>query len=856
MSDPDRNVVNDPRGPAASLPRPRASDRVRQRSPSPRRRAWRAILAALAFACAAAMLAACGDDGTCDPAGVEYFPAGGVSESMRGARPMARLTLDHTVVTWLEAAGGHDGDVGNEDGVDEFVYHFEEPTQIRLSLDIFDEAPELMVLDGFGNEIAHVTAESGDAMVTMSGHHTLRLLHPRAGDATAEPIPVFLRPILPELDAEAAGGPATVGGPAQANPTDVATLKASKNCPGCNLAGMSWNACPGGVSLAGLDISHADFTGANLACLTFEPKGGTYSLLTHAIFDDAGLNQVTLRNVDVTDARFSGTTFEIAVFDGVIATATDFSNSSWANSVFGAATDSEFGSATGTGSLATGAIFRGAHFGPAACLSASDLVDADFSGATFDSTSSVHRTSFAGANLFNVRFDGTKFRHDASLPHCGAPPASCCTGSMPCRCAADLGCKESNNQMACVENQGGVTLSMAAVCQRPAVQEPPQGVTIQNTDLTDVSFASADLTNSVFASNTLDNTTDFSAAILDGVDFTREHLGRAVDLSGAFLSDTTNFDGAVLSDFPTSQRGVNLSCVVAGATQTGGCSFPEQTTQFMGASMQYAQLTHAGLTEANLEGTILDGANLVGARLNFTNLKGASLVGAHLGVDPGSTGAAALSGAYMINVDLTDADLRSVDLTGAHAYGAATDALFVRTLLDAADFTNAILSGAVFTDASLPAAVFNGAQLVNASFDGATLTNAKFDGAYLQGADFTTAKAVEGVSLSNAAVSTMLTSQLCTLIPPGSWMYMDQDGIPYTFAFVETMLKTDSQVTCPNGRAGPCTTGDSLCPLMSGPFPHIPPCVPSAQYCYENCLNPPCFKDVPDPTCPLMSNCP
>ena len=331
-----------------------------------------------------------------------------------------------------------------------------------------------------------------------------------------------------------------------------------------------------------------------------------------------------------------------------------------------------------------------------------------------------------------------------------------------------------------------------------------------------------------------------------------------MDLSGAFLSDTTNFAGAVLSDFPTSQQGVNLSCVVSGQMETGGCHFPAGSTQFKGASMQYAQLANAGLTEVSLEDAMLDGAQLVGAKLSFASLKGASLKGAHLGVDPGTQGAAVLSNAYMINVDLTDADMRSVDFTAAHLYGAVTDALFVRTLLDSADFTNAILAGAVFTDATLPGAVFNGAQLVNAKFDGATLSNAKFDGAYLQGADFSTAKAVNGMVLSNAAVSTTLTSTKCTLLPPGSWMYMDQDGIPYTFAFGATQLKTDATVTCPDGAGGPCTTGDSLCPIMSGPFPPVPPCVPNAQYCYENCLTPPCFKDVPDPNthlCPSPSNC-
>ena len=82
------------------------------------------------------------------------------------------------------------------------------------------------------------------------------------------------------------------------------------------------------------------------------------------------------------------------------------------------------------------------------------------------------------------------------------------------------------------------------------------------------------LTNSVFASNMLDHTTGFTGTTLAGVNFSKENLGRSVDLSGAVLSDTTNFAGAVLSDFPNSNQGVNLSCVVSGQTETGGCHFP------------------------------------------------------------------------------------------------------------------------------------------------------------------------------------------------------------------------------------------------------------------------------------------
>ncbi len=812
-----------------------------------------------ALACTAFVIAACDDGGGggSGGSGVEYFPVGGVSESMRVARPNARINLDHTVVTWLEAAGGGVNDTGSEDGVDEFIYHFEEPTEIRLALDQFDEAPQLVALDPSGNEIGRATA-GADATITLSGDTTLRIVHPHAGDATAAPFVVFIEPILPEAVAE----PAAVGGPAQANPNDVATLKASKNCQFCNLAGLSWNACPAGASVAGVDISHADFTMANLACVTFQPNGTTPVLLTGAIFNDASLNQVTLKGVDLTDTLFSGTTFDITVFDGVTATSADFSSTQWENSVFGAA--------TGSGSSAQAANFQGMQFGPGSCLSAQDLRDADFTGASFNSAASVHGNWFAGANLFNVTFDGTKFQYDATLPNCGSPP-SCTTVTVPnlctnCPCTAHVGCLELGGATACPQNQGAVALSEQPVCQRPTVQATAEGVTIQNTDLTGISFSGADLTNSVFASNTLDHTTEFAGTILAGVNFSKENLGRSVDLSGAILSDpavaggpaTTNFAGAVLSDFPNSNQGVNLSCIVSGQTETGGCNFPIGSTQFAGANMQYATLASSGLSQVSLEGALLNQANMIGAKLSFASLKGAKLIGAHLGVPPGEQGAAVLSNAYMINVDLTDADLRSVDLSGAHIYGATTDALFVRTLLDAADFASAILDGAVFTDASLPAAGFNTAQLVNANFDGATLSNARFDNAYLQGADFSTAKTVTGMVLTNAAVSTTLTSTKCTLIQPGSWMYKDQDGIPYTYAFGPTKLQTDLSVTCPDGASGPCMTGDSLCPVRMGPFPPIPPCVPTEGFCYENCLNPPCFKDVPDPNthlCPSPSNC-
>ena len=38
---------------------------------------------------------------------------------------------------------------------------------------------------------------------------------------------------------------------------------------------------------------------------------------------------------------------------------------------------------------------------------------------------------------------------------------------------------------------------------------------------------------------------------------------------------------------------------------------------------------------------------------------------------------------------------------------------------------------------------------------------------------------------------------------------------------------------------------DKLTPVANGPFPPKPACVPSMQFCYENCLDPPVFDQHP-----------
>jgi len=203
-----------------------------------------------------------------------------------------------------------------------------------------------------------------------------------------------------------------------------------------------------------------------------------------------------------------------------------------------------------------------------------------------------------------------------------------------------------------------------------------------------------------------------------------------------------------------------------------------------------------------------------------------------------------LRGAFMTDIDLSDADLRSVDLTGAHLYGDATATSLVRTRLDSANLSETICSGAHFSG-TLNDAVFNRAQLVNTDFNGATLTEAKFDDTYLQGADFSNAIGVNGVTLSNAAVSA----------EPGFWDFKESDGTPYVVRYEATKLgalATNRSIRCPDGSLGPCcpkldlaeclATG-RLKPERDGPYPPKPDCVPRPPK-YDNCI-------TPSPTLPL-----
>ena len=182
---------------------------------------------------------------------------------------------------------------------------------------------------------------------------------------------------------------------------------------------------------------------------------------------------------------------------------------------------------------------------------------------------------------------------------------------------------------------------------------------------------------------------------------------------------------------------------------------------------------------------------------------------------------------------------------------------FKGTTMLSTNLDGAVLAGADFTNTILRNATFNDAYLVNATFNGADLQNVRFNRARLQGVEFATAL-ISGVSLANAAVSVTDTQAMsslntCGLSGPGAWTFVEQDGMPITFGFSETVLDTlattlvkitftcpDSGVSgrpcgCPDGQ--PCATLGNLCP-MAPPFPPISGnCTLDARACCRNCFS-------------------
>ena len=664
---------------------------------------------------------------------------------------------------------GHNGDTGTMDGVDEVSYFFARRTELTLSVDEDpDDMLTVILFDALGAEVARVGPGDPDETVTVSGPYTVELRHPRAGEAGAEPVLVFLQPII---DNDAQQTRVAVGGGAGANPADVARLKAGKDCIGCNLRGITLS---GGIIFRNNKLNMADFTGATLSGVIFFG-----SELIGTIFDDTMINNGLFQDTTLTSATFKAASF----LNGSLIQA----------------------------EMVNKADFTDATF-TAACLRAGNLTETTFAGATFDANSAANGSNFSGSDLASTKFLGTLVNSGMNMACGGAADAAVFSS------AHMFGVTFENVDLTKGEIAGGTGISFEGSDMRGASfagSTVDEHTNFIGTNLSDADFSGVDLSRVDLSKAMLSEGTSFAGATLsDGISH-GVNLAcnpQAMTVGCVFPEQTTQlFKGADLSF--TNFSGSDLS----GADLEG--------TVFTGAT-----LDGTNLFQANLTGAMLDQAQLIGANLDFANLRGANLATAVLGTAPGSgTQNTTLRGAFMVDADLTDADLRQANLTGAHLYTDLQQVILVGTMLDSAVLESAICSGAEFSG-SLTDAVFNNAQLVNTVFNGADLTNAKFDTAYLQGTDFSTAMNVTGVSLNNAAVSAM-PGEWTFMEQDGTQVVFQFTATALGALAVNLSVRCpngDLGPCCPSGDLAMCLE-DKLNPVNSGPIPLQPTCVPGVK---------------------------
>ncbi|MDX2167707.1 MAG: pentapeptide repeat-containing protein [Deltaproteobacteria bacterium] len=796
------------------------------------------------------LAAGCGSDSADTPPVVGPLPTGpddaqAYTEAFLEQNPGAELQPEHLVVVDLGPTGGEDGDTcADRDGVDCLPYTFVEATQLTLSIAHAPEELEELLLRDAGGGVVLRAADGAPAAtaVVAAGSYVLELRHLFAGSEAAAPRLVFVRPEATEIDSV---GPADVAAAADGTlpataPVAAMQLSASADCVGC------------------------DFAKADLTEQTFD--GAT---LSESIFDGATMLNTTFLGATMEDCSLLDlpVVFPLPKSNGKAFNA-DFSRATMTGSAF---------SFDGPGNFGFVGIFRDAilamtHWekkfarpqpeNEVVCRDtffcstlAGDFRNADLRGARF--AAMRFNRNFAAKPAFDCTFQGADLSGADFRP---VPPvkalAPVCrfdrepeTGDITVLRGANLtgvrvhGVLPPRGSFADADLSGAILDDADFGSTSATNPAQDQGANFSRANLTGASlartrFANANLTGAILTGVTpglagLDlRLTDLGGAILAGLDLSHVDLGQVQ----SFRDRAPHLAGAILTDGTV---GVTLTDQV----------FPPGYEELKGADLSGATLTRTELLRADLEGATLNRIKAVGANFTFANLRGAKLRGAELGVEPGrEIAAASLRGAFMPDVDLTDADLRSVNLAGAHLYGDTARTLLIRTRLDSANFSKAICSGAHFSG-TLSNAVFDGAQLVNTVFNGATMTNAKLDDAYLQGADFSSAVGVTGVVLSNSAVAAV----------PGTWSFTEQDGTPFVFRYEATKLgplATDASVRCPNGSKGPCCPtndltaclGGKLKPVGQGPFPPVPACVPKAPR-YDNCITPrPTRTPRPTPT--------
>ncbi|HEX5724192.1 MAG TPA: pentapeptide repeat-containing protein [Longimicrobiaceae bacterium] len=370
------------------------------------------------------------------------------------------------------------------------------------------------------------------------------------------------------------------------------------------------------------------------------------------------------------------------------------------------------------------------------------------------------------------------------------------------------------------------------------------GVRWEGVDLTGANLTGARLAGAKLARAKLDDASlvgadlsgaDLTGATVAGLDLRTAELGGTrlceMDLTGALLDpqprisrnaqNPTRFEGSTL---PYSILGPDwTSLVLARATLVG---LPQDLT---GLAASGADLSALNLNGRRLRRAKLDRAVLRGTNLSLADLTGASMDGAVLEGDPArGYRAAALTGAEMVNVVLTNAQMSGVDLSYTYFYG--TQATVSGATMNLVNFAGAYLTGLNFSnvrDRQLRGATFSGACLVNCSFRGTDLSeydgrSASFSRACLQGADFSNAT-LFGAVMVDAAVA-LEPGKLEVTIKVGGKTLHKKDT--YDTPTRLPPAATSSDTKCPSGDRGPCAGRTLSSPNAPTEWPERPPAPP------------------------------
>ncbi len=407
-------------------------------------------------------------------------------------------------------------------------------------------------------------------------------------------------------------------------------------------------------------------------------------------------------------------------------------------------------------------------------------------------------------------------------------------------------------------------------------------------------FANANLTNTDFETASVDNANfPDTSTLLAGASFVDAYLDHT-NFRGAALTQT-NFQstaGLLVSDFttrpdltgatldlhtflPSDWRWLTLTSTTINGINGATLSTLAHPLDLSGAILNYVslpnvvldganfgcastdnglvctQLLETALTAASLKKANFVDALLQGAHLDFANLDSADLCAAKLNESPTTKLSATLQGAFLRNVNFSQADLTGAFLANANFYSTATtsscspsacgftsscasavnatlnNVVFTGAYLDGVDFSASTPQSADFSNTSLAGSHFTNANL---SQDPATGKRTDFTGALLQGTTFTNA-IVTGANFTSAVVDLTNSKGKTVLVQlnpathiafPGytPWIGSTLGCVEFSTAQITGVPATNTSNLCPDGAVG---ADGGACSTTQWQSPRTPP---------------------------------